>query len=121
MTTTTKTTEARHTPEPWAVHEWGSPGSGRRFGIETADQRHGLAAIAPNETASTMLSMDEHRANAHRIVACVNACAGIADPSVVPELLVALEKCVAELGHATNIQTVAEELGRAAIAKAKGA
>ncbi|NQX95022.1 MAG: hypothetical protein HRT64_08915 [Erythrobacter sp.] len=38
------------------------------------------------------ISTQEARANAARIVDCVNACEGIADPSVVPELVEALEE-----------------------------
>lgn len=33
-------------------------------------------------------------ANARRIVACVNACAGIADPSAIPDAIHALQKLV---------------------------
>jgi len=34
------------------------------------------------------------KANAARIVDCVNACEGLADPSVVPELVEMIERCV---------------------------
>lgn len=57
---------SKHTPGPWSVHEWGKT-CGTRFGIETADHRHGIASIAPNENASTLLTMDEHRQNAQLI------------------------------------------------------
>lgn len=55
---------SKFTKGPWAYHSWGAKASGRRFGIETADNRHGLAVIAPNESASSGLSMAEHEANA---------------------------------------------------------
>ena len=41
---------------------------------------------------------DEAKANAHRIVACVNACEGI-NPEAVPELLEALKDMYLGRGH----------------------
>ena len=59
----------KHTPGPWSFHEWGADGSGRQFGIETADHKHGIAGIQPNGNASSLISMEEHRANARLIAA----------------------------------------------------
>lgn len=64
----------KHTPGPWSYTE--------------ADGFRGpsgqlLACIIDSRSTTTV----EQEANAERIVACVNACEGIADPSCVPEML----------------------------------
>lgn len=76
--------ETRHTPEPWEIEVWG----------------HELFGVYPNPAgpegviARVTEGGAENKANAHRIVACVNACAGIADPADLrrqrDELLAAL-------------------------------
>jgi hypothetical protein len=53
-------------------------------------------------------------ANAARIVACVNACEGIADPGAVPDLLAALRELMT--GHSLAGQAMAHK----AIARATG-
>lgn len=55
-----------HTPGPWAYHKY-LGNSGTNFGVETADHRHGIAAIRPSDTASTMLTLEQHEANARLI------------------------------------------------------
>lgn len=66
-------TKTQHTPGPWVV-----TGPLRRcIGID----RTRLAECYPNPVA-----------NAARIVACVNACEGIDDPSVIPEVLFLLRR-----------------------------
>lgn len=59
---------ASHTPGPWSYHSWGK-GNGIRFGIETSNHNHGLAGVAPNENASTLLTIAEHEANARLMAA----------------------------------------------------
>jgi len=66
---------SKHTPGPWKVRG--------RFNVHSGSL-HLLQAAG----AGTINETDE--ANAARIVACVNACAGI-NPEAVPELLVALK------------------------------
>lgn len=67
---------------------------------------------------------ETQRANAARIVACVNACKGI-NPKAVPDLLASLEKCVAVIGDLLRNQSddpddrEAYDAARAAIAKAE--
>jgi hypothetical protein len=51
---------------------------------------HQVCALIPNESASSLLPVHRHEANARRIVACVNACEGI-NPEAVPDLLAACE------------------------------
>jgi len=71
-------TSQHHTREPW----WG-----RRL---SSDEVIMEANIDDGEHQSVRqiatLQSDSRGADAERIVACVNACQGIADPSVVPEL-----------------------------------
>ena len=56
----------------------------------------------------------ENEATANRLVACWNACEGIADPSAIPDLLAALIELAS--GHSM----AGEEMARKAIAKATG-
>lgn len=129
--------ENKHTPEPWewSKHRFNSPPFEgtleKECGIYPPLGESGPVAIASGE------------ANARRIVACVNACAGLANEQLDrvvknplssyrelmqqrDELLAALEKCRKELSawmrdHGDDIATqeaVAD--ARAAIAKAKG-
>lgn len=68
---------SKHAPGKWSYYVHGK-GSGKRFKIETADKRHALAAIVPNENASTLLTMEQHEANAKLM-------------SAAPELLEAVQ------------------------------
>ena len=67
--------ETKHTPGPWSV--------GYFCDIRANDGYHSLATVSSHYGLPG-------GANARRIVECVNACEGLADPSVVPELLEAL-------------------------------
>jgi hypothetical protein len=66
------TTQAQHTPGPWQYYI-DNGASGTHFHIESLNvhgkRQHGLAVIVPNDTASTMLTMEQHRANARLIAA----------------------------------------------------
>ena len=64
-----------HTPGPWEI--WSDMWFGR------GDQAVGR--VFPNRR-------ENRDANAHRIVECVNACEGFADPSAVKELLEAAKE-----------------------------
>ena len=83
----TAPTHARHTTTPWFVDPTDSEG---RTVSACAD---GSGAIAECGLDYSTLERKPGRADAARIVACVNACAGLADPAAVPDLLAALEKC----------------------------
>lgn len=72
-------TNFKHTPEPWHVPSYASP-----FFCDAKDRTVG-------ETCTTLSKgADEQAANASRIVACVNACAGIEDPVALMAALRAL-------------------------------
>lgn len=74
-----------HTPEPWQVDD-----------CEDAQGNHTLRSWEDNCHGATdipSIGTIPMEANAARIVACVNACAGI-DPSAVPSLVDALEDLV---------------------------
>lgn len=64
----------KHTPTPWKVSSAG----------------HQCNPIISGKDDVRVIAQTE-AANAKRIVACVNACEGVADPSVVPEMLALLE------------------------------
>lgn len=92
---------SKHTPEPWTAGDRTIYGSG-------GDTRMTVA----HTNCAGSLTMEEDRANAARIVACVNGCAGI-NPDAVPDLLKALEDI------AQGTYGAACGIARAAIAKAK--
>jgi hypothetical protein len=103
----------KHTPGPWNYHVWGT-NSGKHFGIETADHRHGICGVSPNGNASTLLTIEQHEANARLIAAA-------------PELLAAcqsgLDGLLAAFPHAPRIPDILHPIinqVRAAIAKATG-
>ena len=76
----------KHTPEPWQAHkEDRSPWV--ILGL-SADKYGGHPYIAE------MPGGRDSQANARRIVACVNACAGI-NPEAVPDLMEVLEAGIA--------------------------
>lgn len=74
----------KHTPEPWVLNEFAD--------IYDVDDSNGMliAAVFPCED----LLLETHKANAARIVACVNACAGMEDPAAE---IAALQERIAEL------------------------
>ena len=74
----------KYTPEPWAAHFSGSHGQ------TIVDWPAGLGLIA---VPSARATIDEQDANAHRLVACVNACEGI-NPETVPKLLAIAKEVV---------------------------
>lgn len=64
---------SQHTPEPWYIFPNPWPPS-----IRTSERGYEIARVQSPYTNSKY--RDEERANGNRIVACINACAGIADP-----------------------------------------
>ena len=95
----------KHTPEPWVIHD--------RFGIcsKALDKVIVLAADG---------FPDSHKVNCERIVACVNACAGI-NPEAVPEMLEALSEATHAMGYKlTRDWGPIIDKCKAALAKAEG-
>lgn len=93
----------RHTKEPW-VYKSGA--------IVTENG----APIAQMDLETDEIEPAEQYTNANRIVACVNACAGI-NPEAIPDLLLALELAIKDVfeAYATavaeNKNNLARELG----------
>lgn len=83
----------KHTPEPWVLYDDGELGSDIIL-ANVDGENYDLARI-PTE-GDEGRPPTERKANAKRIVACVNGCAGIVDPeTTVPELVAALRAAVA--------------------------
>jgi len=119
--------ETKHTPEPWTVLF----AADRDDGDDIADTQiistvgcpySHIATVHYGNEGSDHPGYVEHGANATRIVACINACAGI-NPEALPDLLAACEllvyrvECQAD-GDQIGPEDIAE--ARAAIAKATG-
>jgi hypothetical protein len=113
---------SKHTPEPWEVwkHETILP-SGSKVRSISVDQKiaEGKSDIAKCWYNSNGLSLEESAANATRIVACVNACAGIDDPSVIPDMRLALKRVCEQLREydPDNAQLI---IGWSTLARAEG-
>jgi hypothetical protein len=115
----------KHTPEPWEFKdtEMKITGAGDWFGLQV------IANVSPK--MSFTKGMGTQCANAARIVACVNACAGMDDPAGEIErlraereqLLAALEDFVTDYhlwqsGQENSPETV-YHIAKEAIAKVK--
>lgn len=81
--------QATHTPEPWFVEVAAVPAGGKLWGaVISREHPAGGAGNYPEDMTITWRET-VGKANAERIVACVNACAGIANPEAIPELITA--------------------------------
>jgi hypothetical protein len=92
---------SKHTAEPWEVHENGMP-EHRYFtilrgAIDVGPRREG-EPIAHNRYSA--MHPDEDKANAERIVACVNALEGIENPSTILRDMEHCQQRVVNLLHA---------------------
>lgn len=104
----------KHTPGPWKHASTYVRGNANILSCE--------GAIVAQAVYGGDVSMNETAANAARIVACVNACEGIADPSAVKDLLdmcMAAERLLDPMTHNPASDDFMREL-RAAISKATG-
>lgn len=89
----------KHTSEPWKIH----PHAGFDLSIRDCGPYKignewvtGSNLIAIIELKDKRQDVKEERtANAERIVACVNGCAGVPDPSIISELIDSLDDCLA--------------------------
>jgi hypothetical protein len=79
------TARPQHTPTPWSTEAAYSPEAGR-----DVPSPYILGPDGQN-VAAAMAWHDEYNANAARIVACVNALAGL-NPSAIPALVEALRR-----------------------------
>ena len=117
----------KHTPGPWSkpfVWDASKPDI-----LTIGAMRRDCPSLGEKSKRSRdhMLDIDisgdreEMRANAERIVACVNACEGIADPSVVPEMLAFIVGIVIEqTAKKEHGDALYVEKGNELIAKAEG-
>lgn len=78
--------QPKHTPGPWSVDPESE--DAEAFVIFGPEKDNGWCSLIACLAKRSDLPVE---ANAARIVACVNACEGIADPSVVPKLLETLK------------------------------
>ena len=78
--------------------------------------------------AASLRAMERHveRGNAARIVACVNGCAGIANPAAIPKMFEALSRIARakpdRLDHTIDVGTIerAARVAHAALARLRG-
>ncbi|MCK9628980.1 MAG: hypothetical protein M0R37_10365 [Bacteroidales bacterium] len=109
--------ETKHTPEPWV-----NKGAGN---IRSTATDQGIALVGTT-WGDGAVSHNQNIVNAERIVACVNGCAGIADPSAVKAMYEALnDPCMmpaleawAKGKNANAVRCL--ENARAALAQAEG-
>jgi len=111
----------KHTPEPWIDCE-GFDHVERH--VRAHEDGRFVASLYEVSSTKEAASPPEIAANAKRIIACVNACAGLEDPSVVPELVKEMEKIAEwdargdEWEEATSFHAI-RKLARAVLAKAR--
>ena len=85
--------KSKHTPGPWtsvqsAIHR-------SRFYVTDA-------------AGNTLAKMNGGKINAERIVQCVNACEGLADPSIVSELLALLKEIQGDFARGAYLSSLGE-------------
>lgn len=120
-----------HTPEPWAIGFSDGTGRGENgdgcwitAGDHAAHKADAIVSVVPGGRDDWNVAKGPNPANAARIVACVNACAGI-DPAAVPDLLAVCRSIVANYDAEGWLYDLAPDMdlidaARAAISKAKG-
>jgi len=107
--------DAKHTPEPWHVAtNPGGPDDQPAFPSvrDNSGLKHGQDIVC-----MPLGDSDTVKANAERIVACVNGCEGL-NPAAYREVLAALEDLLSSYGYAYSGKDYQAAL--AAFAKAKG-
>lgn len=89
-----------HTAEPWRTYFYDPIGHAIAAGPDVPDYYPSKMVVdfGSSQDGDTVSVISKE--NADRAVACVNACAGIADPSVVPDLLAALDRFSELADHA---------------------
>ena len=111
----------KHTPEPWFCDSADVEGA-ERAAVRAEDGALVAIAWAGERDGIGVMGDAEQDANSARIVACVNACAGLPDPALVPELVKMLRRvldtCTQDFG-CCEVEGVAEA-ARALLARAEG-
>ena len=104
----------KHTPEPWLV----DPDEPT---IHAIDRRVLIADCRVTQVAATRPPREPgvDDANADRIVACVNACAGIADPAALRKQRDDLLEACRKANTCASIPDYVRDVIRAAIANAE--
>lgn len=92
--------EHKHTPEPWHIDAVGN--------IWADTKICNMREIADRAESYRAMTESEHRANARRIVACVNACAGMSDEAM--ELAVENGGMKAVIGFARDLERQRDQL-----------
>lgn len=106
-----------HTPGPWK-HE---PEIEARYDSMTGEKRERRSEWVTSAQGHVALasSICDAPVNAQRIVACVNACEGIADPSIIPELIHWVQEVVGLGDNSSEMRDCVEYL-RNLLARSKG-
>ena len=90
---------SKHTPEPWIIDD-----SAELSTSFYSDDATGSIIGGCQEYMFAHRDIEERRANARRIVTCVNACAGMADPAAeIAELKRQRDELLAALGAAVPL------------------
>jgi hypothetical protein len=104
--------KAMHTPGPWHWNEVKERGCSPH----AVEFLRGIVANAPvSKNGGIPIGCEfivSHVSphNAERIVACVNACEGVADPSVVPDLIIELRRAHAMFAETIKIARKGRDL-----------
>jgi hypothetical protein len=90
---------SKHTPEPWRVHFYNeNVGYGIAAGPDIPTQWPDKMVVEFGGTQDGDSQGVISKENAERVVACVNACKGLPDPGVVPEIVAVLRECETDDG-----------------------
>lgn len=116
-----------HTPGPWKLRliRWSKDAPVQGFAVLAEGRNHSVASANCYESTALEgeFSPDEIEANASRIVSCVNALEGFADPDAAPDLLEAAKRVLAApfgtLGDNDELDAAFHALD-AAVARAEG-
>ena len=99
----------KHTPEPWFI----------AFGGNDGDDYAVIGAVGRERPVCELGTLDYTKPNADRIVACVNACAGIADPADLRRQRDELLEACRKANTCASIPDYVRDVIRAAIANAE--
>jgi len=84
----------KHGPEPWYIDRDDRPGMSWNMAIGIRREPYKQVCFMAHSESDNNV---EGNANAERIVSCVNACAGIENPEVIPEVIANLDNFLRSL------------------------